>query len=345
MLVIAKVLAVTAVALASVRTTGLTWTPDLVPPPERNAALKYWAAFVGIERALADKIREVDWKTIGTAATPETLPASFKEASEAIPEWLVNSLLHAASHEHCDFEVEYEKGIQALMPHVGPARNGGRILKVDARAKLAQGDVQGAADRVAAIYRLSEHISRDRILISSLVSIAITHGANEEVSALVASGRLTAQARDTIAAALARFDERDPFGTRRAVDGEREITVTWIRATFTGPDAGKNLMVQYGDAFAADEPGVAKIIREMDERRLAEALDQLSTYYDAGMAVWDRPDAVAHLDQLAEQAAAKFGPLSNFLAPALGRARRSDFEAQAALQAAREALRTAQVVR
>lgn len=345
MLRIVKILAVAAVAFASARTVGLTGAPNLVPPADRNGALKYWAAFIGIDRALADRIRDVDWKAVGSAATPEALPESFRAASEAIPEWVVNFLLHASSHERCDFEVEYEKGIQALMPHLGPARNSGRLLKVDARAKLAAGNVQGAADRIAAMYRLSEHVSRDRILISSLVSMAIAAGANEEVTALVASGRLTGEARDTIAGAISRFDQADPFGTRRSVGGEREITVNWIRTNFTGPHAGKNLMDQYGAALQGDRPGVGRVISAMDERRLAEALDQLSTYYDAGLAAWDRPDAVAHLDTLAEQAAAKFGPLADMIAPALGRARRSDFEAQAALQAAGDALRNAKVGR
>ncbi len=325
----------------------LLWVPALAqdnPVQPRNAALRYWSAWSTIPQETNDKVKAVEWQGIETTTDPARLPASFHEAAKAVDGAIVNSLIYASSLDRCDFEIEYEQGFNAVLPHLGKARQAARILRLDARAKLAAGDTPAAAADLAAMYRLAAHLTHDEVLISSLVSAAIAALADHEAEVLANSGRLSAQGRDAILAAMDRADPADPFGTRRGVASERRISTDWIAANFKGPDAGQRLVAAYLTADDAAHAGVRGRIAAMNGEALAREAAVYAPAIDESVAAWSAPDAAARLAQIEERmASGKYGALGVVLAPAFGKAYAADAKARASRDRVREILRNAKV--
>lgn len=303
-------------------------------PADRNAALKYWSAWSTLDAQTAEEIGAVDVDQPGAAA-------SVKEKVVTLETFLIPALIDASRLSRCDFEVETEKGIEALLAHLGPARRSVRALRVAARLKLEAGDAEAAAERVAAMYRIAEHMSHDNVLISSLVSVAITVSANYETRAILDSGRLTAAARTRLLDGMSRLSGTDPFHTRAAIAGEEDLMVPWIRQ-FTGPDAGDELATKINSGIAADQPQLAAI-RGQSAAEIAKLTEGLSRYYDDARTAWDDDGAVEKLNALGKDIDKKYGVLAAVLGPALGRARASDLKAQAELAETLAAVKAAKV--
>lgn len=310
------------------------------PGEPRNAALRYWAAWSMITPETVAKVDAVEWKGLEKETDPARLPAGFREAAAAIDASVVKALVEASAVRHCDFEIEWEKGFAAVLPHLGKARQAARLLRVDARAKLAHGDVHGAAEDVAATYRLSAHLAGDQIIISALVSMAIARLADGEAELLAASGRLTAADRDAILAAMAVAEPADPFGVRRGVVMEQRVASDWIKNNFRGPDAGKRLTpyVAMGEGNAA---GVRKI-SGMSGDELGREVDRYNQVFEDILGAWDAPDAAARLAQVEKKLeSGGYGVLGSILAPALGKAHANDVKNKAERARITEALRAA----
>src|SRR5262245_10487714 len=147
-----------------------------VKPENRNAALQYATVFYTANPDMMKKAEEVDIAQVGFDKAKA--PAVFLEASELIAkngDQAVTGLLEASRLSKCDFELAMEKGIMVLMPHLGKMRGAVRLLRVDARRHLLDGDPTGAAERLGAMVRMGRHATNDHILISALVGAAIVN--------------------------------------------------------------------------------------------------------------------------------------------------------------------------
>src|SRR6185503_1674624 len=189
---------------------------------------------------------------------------------------LVEGLIKASVFEGCDWGVAYDEGVGALLPHLGHLRMSARVLAADARRMLAAGKGDEAARRVAAMFRMGAHACPDRIIISSLVGIAMVQIAADEAQVLAASGKLTEAGRAEILAALARCGGADQFQMKAALDTERRVMLGWIRGAAKGPEAGKqviNMFVEFDGAWK-DSP-----LQTMDETAVRRAVDVTSGVY------------------------------------------------------------------
>ncbi len=214
----------------------------------------------------------------------------------------IRGYLKASRIKHADWGVEYEEGFHALLPHLGKLRMTARVLTADALRLLDSGEVEPAAERIAALFRMGEQTSRDRVLISSLVGVAITALAIDQVEELVASEKLTAEARDTILDALNMIDLDNPANVRGAVLGERDIFLRWATRNYTGPTAGADfveLMYPVVEGTAAEPPQWTAIISEFNGDQLQADIKEAERYYDDILSIWDLPDAGDRIDQLA----------------------------------------------
>ncbi len=309
-------------------------TAQSVPPQDRNAALQYATVFYTADAELFSKTGDVDMAKVGFDKAKA--PDDFKAAAEVIRtkgEGVVGQLIEASRLHKCDFELAVEKGINVLMPHLGKMRAGARLLRVDARRHLLDGDATGAAERIAAIVRIGQHAKGDDLLISSLVSVAVTNAAADEAEAELDSGMLTPEARQIIVAAFKAMPASDPFATKAAIRGEQRIFLGWARNAFHGPAAGKQLadacMIGNEGAPGLQEQGAAKSISAMNEDQVHAAVDLLAPYYDLVIAAWDKPDGTAQLEKLgARVTGGEFGPMGQVFAPAVSRARDKDFQIQ-----------------
>jgi hypothetical protein len=338
------------------------WQP--VRPEDRNAALRYSVAFYTTDAETLRKVGDLDWSVIGVETDPAKLPKAFTDAAAAVQQnadLTMKTLIEGSKLRKCDFEVAYEQGWMVLLPHLGKLRQCSRLLRVDARRLLVEGDAGTAAERVATMIRIAAHVRNDRLLIGSLVGAAILYQAGAEIDALIDSGRLTVHARDVLLEPLRALDPTDPVSIRDALFGEKQITTRWIVENFHGPRAGADLVATgFFDAMGAAQdsspppatapPGAATVppsapkpaaprvappsvtpnppshkavVSALDEEHLRGEVDRISAFYDEALSVWNRADADEKLKAISARVdTGEFGSLIDF-APAITKAHES----------------------
>lgn len=245
----------------------------------------------------------------------------------------LDNLAWASRLPVCDFGVQYQQGWAALLPHLGKLRSFARVLEADARRQFAAGDPDKAAERLATICNMSRQIvDREPVLITSLVSIAITTFAHTAVLEAIESGQLTDAGRDMLIESLKQFEGDDPFKVRECVKMEAVVSLGWLAKTFPDGGAGTELKEM---GFLYDDTS-AQTIRKLNDMNgpefLAEA-ERMLEFFRRSLDAWNEPDAVAQMDQLgAVVGVGGFGELGKAFAPAFGKARASDLRGQAMLE-------------
>jgi len=82
--------------------------------------------------------------------------------------------LHAAlQRPNARFGGHLEEGMNAVLPHLAPVRSFGRALETRALARLAAGNVDGAADDLVDIFRLARTLESEPLLITTLIEVAV----------------------------------------------------------------------------------------------------------------------------------------------------------------------------
>lgn len=289
------------------------------PMAERNAALAYYRTWLVHEAALENlqqaMIEVEDPYALGEASPLDALLDEHQD--------LVADLIEAGMIPEADWEMQFERGVGALLPHLAKVRNSARILCADAVRVLEAGDAEGAALRLAATYGLARHTMPDRVVISSLVSIAIARLADERVEQLLASGMLTAEARDLLLEALGRFEDEDPFFARRSITAEGEMMTLWIRENFKGKTAGAELLNELVVMGGTDDGLAGRLTNPVfyaDGPALEAELRRMLAFYRDMVSLWDEPDATDRLKVLESAIqTGQYGPLAKILAPALSR--------------------------
>jgi len=256
---------------------------QIVQPPTGgpNAALLWWRYGEMIDEALERGVGEES-----EAAAPSPDRASLLVEHQPA----IEGMLRAGAVANCDFNIEYDVGMERLeMPHLGRARSIARVLAMDARRLLAEGDVAGATDRIVALVQLSRHLRSDRTLIGALVVTAIATLACDEIDRI---GALDAEQRMRLSKALAFVEEEDPLGFRSALAGEKRIALA-SEVFETGGAAGF--------LFRA-------------------SADEVASIFDEAIEAWDAEDAGARLGALEARA----DGMAGMFVPSLVRAKQAE---------------------
>jgi hypothetical protein len=304
-----------------------------------NAAVNYLQAINILE--LHEKsagFKNIDWSDAGAGTTWETLPNHFKATFEQIPAQVVEMALSAKQMDCCNFQLSKEAGPRIIIPHLGGVRHLARVMRLDARGQIVEGDLDTAATRIASLYRMADGVAQDRLIISSLVAAGISNWACQEVDVLLATGQLGEEGRQTLLTAIQRLDD-DPFGFRATLEGEQEWIVGWIRREFRGENAGRRL-VRAASEFVVDDRYKDFILPmlAMKELDIAEHADRLGLFFAEAAEAWDAPDSVERMKHLEERLLrGEFGFLAPF-APALSAPRQSAERAMQNLQRVKTAL-------
>ena len=200
---------------------------------ETNAALRYWQAWSVMSPEISRVWAGVPGRDFGS---PE---ATFDADARAMLErhgYTIGVLRRASALHRSDFGMEWELGIEMLLPHLSKVRDGANLLLAHARLAFDNGDRSEAAAALAAALRIAEHNAQDGVVISSLVSMAIAAQCERLVSYTLGAGGFEEADRREIASALARFQSVDPFRLGLALDHERTHFVAWIRKAVEARD-------------------------------------------------------------------------------------------------------------
>ncbi|MFT3683696.1 MAG: hypothetical protein QM783_02020 [Phycisphaerales bacterium] len=315
------------------------------PALSDNAALGYYSFWLAVNADDAKTFAEL----CGSQEWGKPLPAELT-AALIRQQPNIQKLLRTTRMKHCDFGRDFSEGFELMLPELAKMRGIARMLKADANRLILEGKSEEAAERYAALFDVARHCGQDRVLISSLVSIAI---ANHPVGDLVEShgaSLLTKAGRAKVMAAIERLNGVEGFGVKRSIEGERELAINGTIARYDGPDAGRRFAdTSLEMAFSNDEKSKTEAatkaideIRQMDGEALCAAGQRLKPYYVEAMKVWDLPDAQERLKKLNEAASAgEYGPLGVHLLPAFARCRTSEQKGLEAVNSVAEALRQA----
>lgn len=276
-----------------------------------NAALAYYRAF--------DLMNAEDGKLVGEILLGSG-EAEFKLTPAARELLLrnqsfVNALMKAASIKESDWGIRWEEGFMALLPHLGQMRRSARVLVADARRLIADGEPIEAAKRLQTVTRMAGHIRDDGLLISSLVSAAMLALTQSASNTLMNRSELTPEAARIVLNSLREFERNDLVGLHSAVKNEGRIATDWVRDTFSGPNAGKELAEMFGEFN--QEKDRSKALTGLDAAALQADLKLSAEYYARVDAAWGTPGCLDTLKALeADVLAGKYGVMAQVISPA-----------------------------
>ncbi len=261
----------------------------------------------------------------------------------------IKGYLKASRIPFANWAVEYDEGVMALLPHLAKLRHTARILTADARRLMELGEVEQAAERIAALYRMGEQTASDRVLISTLVGIAISSLANLQVEEIIATEELTEEAREIMLEAIEAIDLDNPAGVRDAVLGERDLFIGNLRQRYTGPTAGADFVREMFPMMGVSPDAYEEIkarIAQFDEAALQADLDKANRYYEDILSIWDLADAGDRIEQMSGLIEnGHYGITGRFMLPAMSRVWESSQKFSQSLTETRRLLESARVVR
>lgn len=268
-----------------------------------NAALLYlrYAALVP---------EEFDWKP-GDALTPEHIAVL-----ESISGDVLEGAVRASRLPTCDFGIEYDRGIYTLLPHLSPMRRMGKLLCADAVRLSQAGDAAGAAERLGAVVRMSRHLGEDRVLISSLVGMAMLNMDADVAERIDAGGGFDDAARARVLEAFGAVDQKDLCGVESSIDCEGRVMREWLTKDFIGPDAGRKAAEVLGGEGSDATPAQLDALRALDGAGVRREAIKYQRYSEDVLKAWRSDDPPARLAELYGRA--KDGQSYGVIAPLMG---------------------------
>jgi hypothetical protein len=245
----------------------------------------------------------------------------------------VEALIRNANSGECDWGVRYDAGWMALLPHLSPLRQSWRVIRMDAYRCIDDQSYTAAAERLAALIRMSVQLRTDQILISTLVGASMCTGAVQQTESMIKERQLgPAQAR-LILTAIRSLPKDDPFGRAGCIERERYMSCEWMREHYRGPHAGFLFVREFEDLFSYRLDPFSRFICGMNESQLSADLDRFGRYFDAAAAAWRRPDNVAAMQELANEVwEGQYGLVARVMIPRTERAGRVINKANADLE-------------
>ncbi len=220
------------------------------------------------------KIRLIEWKEIGDNVDPAKMPQAFNDLAKLPIDGVIQYTTEGSRMSRCNFENNYEAGVNTLIPQLGYLRQLARVLKFDARLLQTQGKADDAADRLLTMMRLASHVKQDGWFINVLMAAAIDKPAFDEIMVLSQSPKLSSAKRGELLAALQTRDIPDPLNFSVAIETERRSIIAGLERDAAKPDGPKIIAEMLGD-----EPGAAKIAA-MSSEELRKQSAMLGPMYD-----------------------------------------------------------------
>jgi len=283
----------------------------------RNAAAWYQRAFAELERFTPEEMELIEQYRSGGATAPS--PEVRALINRAAP--IIDNALRASAQGYSDFGLDYSQGFDLLLPHLGKMRSIARLMQADSMMRLGDGDGAGAAERIAAMYRLADHTGDDHILISSLVSRAVFEVADTSAQMGFDHGAFDPATAMVLLRSTQSFDQRDPFQMLESIMMEQTLAVNMIRDHFMGDDPQKRSAILEG---LAREGGLDDEFAALSRESLETELDRYSALMNRYAEIWagDDPEVVrSQIKQLEEELErGAHGLMAQLLMPALGRA-------------------------
>jgi len=251
----------------------------ILPARPDNAAINYLLAAARLERPKSEgevkgiEFVEGDFQKLPPAAlrqTPGTDLFLEREADELGPMFNMHV---GAGKPLCRFDVEWEAGPNAVLPHLGVMRNLARHAIAVAKYHEFSGQPEKAAVIYADLTRMAAHMAEEPMFISGLVAVAV-NGMNVHAAEGFLAANPPPEAIRQLRAGLARVPDRSfPIDRWLLVDGK--IFGDWFEKH---PEGYEGLTLK-------DRANKEELLREYREnvRKLADLARE--PYFKSGEAV------------------------------------------------------------
>lgn len=143
-------------------------------PPE-NAAVLYQKAYFLIEYPEETVKKELTRFSRGDGPYSDSIGELLQKNKQVL-----KLTLEASKIKHCDWGLNYEEGMDMLMPELAPARQISYLLLADARRNMAMNKREEALEECLAAYRMAYHVG-DNLILSYLVNLAIIELTNNAI--------------------------------------------------------------------------------------------------------------------------------------------------------------------
>lgn len=303
--------------------TGASWAA--VVAEEQNAAELYraaWERHAELMSAFNEELQRTDLSKVDAAWVPEKETLAVLRACRP----LVEDLIRASQAGEADWVVDGDD-LFAPLTHHGRLRSSVRLLAADARVRMGTGDHAGAAERIAAMLRMSGQLRGDE-LISALLAMGVFDVGSQMAEQFINESSPDPEHMRPIREAVDAIPDEDPFAMLDAIKGERRRSTARIR--------------NWAEAGAPPEKAPPVLDGPL---RFAEAvvvmawLERLDAYYEELIEAWrsdDPPARIAALEQAAD--AGEYGMLTKIMAPAMGVAYQADQRTRARIAEVRAML-------
>jgi hypothetical protein len=251
---------------------------DAAPAPdESNAATWYRRASelrfsdedqLFIQSELVDPSQWRTWDPVWSARAERMIEALRPT---------IDAIARGAAADRCDFTLDRSQGFGMLLSHLGPQRGNARMLAAAAQWAMSRGDVREAARLVTLQSELARDLVGDRVMISTLVSSAISSLAASNARDLLDLGLLDATTAGELAGTFEALADPSALGCAEAMRGEMEL----MHASIKDADSAK-------EAMALVDPQTP--VEIADDEAIKRELAVMDDFYLRAAAAFEEPD-------------------------------------------------------
>ena len=281
-------------------------------PDQSNAATWYSKAierWKSLPQEQRDMLMNVD----------EAGPTAEQRALVSELGGVIELVRRGSSQQFSDFGLDHTQGISLLLPHLSELRSLARLINLDARIRLESGDSSGAAEALATMYRMSDHVSDDRVAISSLVGQAIFTISDQTVQQALDEGKLNAGDAMTLLKASSRFSPSDPFAYAEAVMMEQEMVISSVEDMLLAEN-GEQTPADLAEMVGGPVPFEVATMSKEDLRIDLGRLDLLMDRVVETFLIEDRERGEFELKELEKELeSGEHGFFAKLMLPAIGK--------------------------
>ncbi len=255
------------------------------PAPE-NAADAWREFFSQMEGVEIPQGTQSEWTTVELSQYEDLQP-------------LIIRAKEIAMIPTCDWNLDYSKGLDLLIPHVSDIRQAAMLVSFSIQGDTKSENFDSAIMGMESLVGISSHLSDDDLIIGSLVSYSVFSILKDNTS-LFENVQDPAKL-ESLLDSVQHLNEFDPFGIRAGVAGEQQYLGDWL--------SEKDVVDLDLGGFINEELD-PELNMELEVSRYGEAMDRLVEVFQ----MKDESKAVAAMGALLDEVeSGEFGELTKVL--------------------------------
>jgi hypothetical protein len=201
-------------------------------PDTENAALLYESATLLLEAQPAAKENLlIDLGSISDKFIKESLDsdklAEFKQLiGQDVVTQALSIIAQGTQRDSCRFDLDYDDGLNTLLPHLSGMKNFTRILGAKAYLEAKTGNPDTAWDLLLTQLKFADALRTEPVLISKIVRMAMIRLSCETITKLCEIAPPNAQQSSDIQSLLKDLDDIRPL--IHSIDAERLLIGEWV---------------------------------------------------------------------------------------------------------------------